>query len=296
MMEVARTREELAKALVMLRCGSDGANASVALVPTMGALHAGHVSLIRLARELADHVIVSVFVNPLQFGPGEDYERYPRAFDADLRTCRDEKVSLVFAPSAEVVYPEPQLVGVDPGPMGEAYEGASRSGHFSGVLTVVMKLFQLTRPDLAVFGQKDAQQLALVRRMVRDLDLPVHVVAGATVRDPDGLAVSSRNVYLSAEERTAALALSRALRAGERVSGGGASAVREAALSVLRAEPRLLLDYLALVEPETFADVSDGYEGEAVLAVAATVGTTHLIDNVPVRVDRRPDPDPPSVA
>ncbi|MER7504743.1 pantoate--beta-alanine ligase [Nonomuraea pusilla] len=267
---VARHREDLVKAR------GEGA---VALVPTMGALHEGHRSLIRLARERADHVVVSIFVNPLQFGPNEDFSRYPRTFDADLEVCRAEGVDVVFAPSAEDMYRPDRQVSVNAGHMGTVVEGASRPGHFDGVLTVVLKLFNLVQPDVAVFGQKDAQQLALIRRMVADLDLPVEIVGAPTVREPDGLALSSRNRYLSGDERTVALALSRALRAGAAESAP--SAILATARSVLDAAgDRLDLDYLVLVDPATFAEARETHAGPAVLAVAARVGATRLIDNV----------------
>ncbi|MFD6949742.1 pantoate--beta-alanine ligase [Nocardiopsis sp. TSRI0078] len=258
----------------------------VALVPTMGALHGGHRSLMRLARERADTVVVSVFVNPLQFGPNEDLDRYPRDLPGDTGLCAEEGVDVVFAPSVETMYPLPQMVTVDAGAMGDRLEGASRPGHFTGVLTVVAKLFNLVRPDLAVFGAKDAQQIALVRRMVADLDMPVEIVGAPTLRDPDGLASSSRNVYLSDAERASALSLSRALEAGRRAAADGPDAVRSAARAVLDeaagARPPVELDYLALVDPATFADAPADHRGEAVLAVAARVGTTRLIDNVSV--------------
>jgi pantoate--beta-alanine ligase len=210
---LARTRDELAVART-------GLAAPVVLVPTMGALHAGHRVLLRAAGELAGpagNVAVSIFVNPLQFGPGEDLDRYPRTLDADLAMCAEEGARLVFAPSAAEMYPggEPEVT-VDPGPAGQVLEGKSRPGFFGGVLTVVLKLFNLTRPDVAVFGQKDAQQLALVRRMASDLNLGVVVESVPIVRDADGLAVSSRNAYLSPGDRTQALARRRATRAGRR--------------------------------------------------------------------------------
>ncbi|MFB8762928.1 pantoate--beta-alanine ligase [Nocardiopsis alba] len=275
---VARTPAELRRAL-------DG-QGRTALVPTMGALHGGHRTLMRLAREKADTVVVSVFVNPLQFGPGEDLDRYPRDLPADLAVCGEEGVDVVFAPEVETMYPTEQMVTVDAGPMGERLEGASRPGHFTGVLTVVTKLFQLVRPDLAVFGEKDAQQIALVRRMVVDLNLPVEIVGAPTLRDPDGLASSSRNVYLDDAERASALSLSRALRAGADAADAGADAVRAAARAVLdeasRATPPVEPDYLALVDPATFAEAPADHRGAAVLAVAARVGATRLIDNVSV--------------
>ncbi|PWV51117.1 MULTISPECIES: pantoate--beta-alanine ligase [Nocardiopsis] len=275
---VVRTSEELRRAL------ADAGR--VGLVPTMGALHGGHRSLMRLARERADTVVVSVFVNPLQFGPDEDLDQYPRDLPGDTRLCGEEGVDVVFAPETATMYPRPQMVTVDAGAMGERLEGASRPGHFTGVLTVVTKLFQLVRPDLAVFGAKDAQQIALVRRMVADLDLPVEIVGAPTLREPDGLASSSRNVYLSEADRASALSLSRALRAGADAASEGAVAVRAAARAVLdeaaRASPPVELDYLALVDPATFADAADDHRGDAVLAVAARVGRTRLIDNVTV--------------
>ncbi|GAB3211344.1 pantoate--beta-alanine ligase [Marinactinospora thermotolerans] len=275
---VVRTPEELAR----LRASMG----RVALVPTMGALHQGHRSLMSAARGHADTVVVSIFVNPLQFGPNEDYDRYPRTLDADLRVCAEEGVDVVFAPGVEVMYPGEQIVTVDAGKMGRVLEGEFRPGFFEGVLTVVAKLFNLVRPDVAVFGQKDAQQVAVVRRMVRDLCLPVTVVAAPTVRDGDGLATSSRNVYLSAAERDSALALSRALLAGADASSGGPEAILAAARKVLDAAagavPPVLVDYLALVDPATFTDVRPGHRGSAVLAVAAWVGETRLIDNVPL--------------
>ena len=279
---LARTLDELAVARA-------GLSAPVVLVPTMGALHAGHRALLCAARKLsgpAGSVAVSIFVNPLQFGPGEDLDRYPRTLDDDLAMCAEERAGLVFAPSAAEMYPggKPEVT-VAPGPAGQILEGKFRPGFFDGVLTVVLKLFSLTRPDAAVFGQKDAQQLALVRRMVSDLDLGVVIESVPTVRDADGLAVSSRNAYLSAGDRTRALALSRALRAGAARAADGARPVLAAAGEVLAASPALAVDYLELVDPATFGPVPAGRAGPAVLVVAATVGGTRLIDNVPVALD-----------
>ncbi|MFB4320147.1 pantoate--beta-alanine ligase [Actinomadura sp. 21ATH] len=277
---VVRTRDELAAVRADVR-------GRLALVPTMGALHGGHRSLIRYARERADMVAVSIFVNPLQFGPGEDFDRYPRTLDEDLAVCAAEGADLVFAPSGSVMYPSRPQVTIAAGPMGEVVEGAARPGHFDGMLTVVMKLFQLVRPDVAVFGEKDAQQLAMIRRMVLDLNVPVEVLGAPTVREPDGLALSSRNRYLSEEERVTALFLSRALRAGEDAVPEGPAAVVRAARDVLdgavAAEPPLALDYLVLVDPSTFCEIGDAHSGPAVLAVAGRVGATHLIDNLPLR-------------
>jgi pantoate--beta-alanine ligase len=276
---VCRTRDELASARGALDDGP------VAVVMTMGALHSGHAALIRQARQRAAHVVVTIFHNPLQFGPKEDLSLYPRTFDDDLVICEREGVDLVFAPSPDVVYPDGDPgVRISAGPLGDVLEGASRPGHFDGVLTVVGKLLHLTRADLAYYGQKDAQQLLLIRRMARDLDFGVEVVAVPTVREPDGLALSSRNTYLTPSDREAALALSAALRAGADSAAEGPSAVRRAARAVLVAEPLVLVDYLVLVHPETLADVPEWYHGEALLAVAARVGTTRLIDNVPLLI------------
>jgi pantoate--beta-alanine ligase len=277
-----RTKAELAAA----RGGLDPWTAPVVLVPTMGALHAGHRALLRAARAPAGPagtVIVSIFVNPLQFRPGEDLDRYPRTLDDDLAMCAAEGVRCVFAPSAAEMYPGGKPgVTVDPGPMGQVFEGTFRPGFFGGVLTVVLKLFNVIRPDVAVFGEKDAQQLTLVRRMVRDLDLDIAVESVPTVRDADGLATSSRNGYLSAADRATALALPRALDAGRARSAEGAAAVLAAAHGILRAEPALAVDYVAVVDPGTFTPVPPGQAGPAVIVAAATAGGTRLIDNVPV--------------
>ncbi|HEV2253074.1 MAG TPA: pantoate--beta-alanine ligase [Streptosporangiaceae bacterium] len=268
----------------------------VVLVPTMGALHAGHRALLRAARAAAGpsgSVIVSIFVNPLQFRPGEDLDRYPRTLDADLAMCAREGVRAVFAPSAAEMYPGgPPQVTVDPGPAGQVYEGEFRPGFFGGVLTVVLKLFHLVRPDVAVFGEKDAQQLALVRRLVADTDLDLAIEPVPTVRDPDGLATSSRNRYLSAADRELALTLPRALRAGQAraavfISGAdaaadarsAAAAALAAAQEVLRGEPALAVDYVAVVDPRTFGPAGPG---PALIVAAVTAGGTRLIDNVPV--------------
>ncbi|WP_371782175.1 pantoate--beta-alanine ligase [Streptosporangium subroseum] len=277
---VAGDRTELVKAREALGIGEkvSSGKATLALVPTMGALHEGHRSLLRLAREKADHVAVSIFVNPLQFGPTEDFSRYPRTFDADLEICAAEGVGLVFAPAAEAMYLPDRQVGVSAGGMGAIVEGEFRPGHLDGVLTVVLKLFNLVQPDVAVFGQKDAQQLAMIRRMAVDLDLPISIVGAPTIREADGLALSSRNRYLSPNDRRAALALSRALFAGAEQRTPGE--IRRAAHAVLEGEPSLDLDYLVLVNPATFAEVGEDHAGEAILAAAAKAGSTRLIDNV----------------
>ncbi len=269
-MRLARTRAELADARAELAAAHPGGTASVGLVPTMGALHAGHAALIERARAENGSVVVSVFVNPLQFGPHEDLERYPRPLDHDLQLAERIGADLVWAPTVEDVYASgsPQVT-VDPGPLGDQLEGASRVGHFGGVLTVVSKLVHLVRPERVYFGEKDYQQLVLVRRMVLDLDMGVQVVGVPTVRDADGLALSSRNVYLSPDERTSALALSRALRTGS----------LDAARAELAAHPDVEIDYLELRDADLAPAVPDR---PARLLVAARVGATRLIDNMAV--------------
>jgi pantoate--beta-alanine ligase len=252
----------------------------VALVPTMGALHEGHRTLVRAAREQAASVVVSVFVNPTQFAPGEDYDRYPRTWDDDLAALAEEGADLVFHPEVDDVYPPGALgVTVDPGPLGSVLEGAVRPGHFAGVLTVVAKLFGLVRPDRALFGEKDYQQLTLIRAMARELALGVDVVGVPTVREDDGMALSSRNRYLAPEQRTAAATISAALRAGAQAGSHGASAVLAAARAVLATEPSLFQDYLELTDTDLGPAPT---AGPARLLVAARAGTTRLLDNVPV--------------
>jgi len=270
MTEIAHTRAELATARARLQ-------GSVALVPTMGALHEGHRSLLRHARDVADTVVVSIFVNPLQFSASEDLDRYPRPLVADLAMCADEGVALAFVPSRVEMYQREPVVRVCAGPMGELFEGASRPGHFDGVLTVVAKLFGLVRPDVALFGRKDAQQLALIRRMVADLELPVRIEAAPLIRDADGLALSSRNKYLSAGERESALALSKAVAAGAAVRGGVEHIVA-AARHVLDEQGGVETDYVAVVDPDTFDEVGPS-SSSGLLVLAARVGATRLIDN-----------------
>jgi len=278
---LARTRSELAAAL-----GAPAGRGRRAVVMTMGALHAGHVSLVARARELADQVVVTIFVNPLQFAPTEDLSRYPRDLEGDLAQLTGPGLlgegDVVFAPTPDVMYPDGDpVVRVGAGAIGDVLEGASRPGHLDGVLTVVLKLLHLTSPDVALFGEKDAQQLAAVRRMVRDLDVPVEVVGAPLVRDADGLALSSRNAYLSADERARALALSRSLAAGRAAAPAGAAAVRAAVAAELAG---LDVDYVALVDPATFTEVADGATGDALLLLAARVGSTRLIDNTALRL------------
>ncbi|MCW2848033.1 MAG: pantothenate synthetase [Marmoricola sp.] len=272
---LAHSREELHGALGKF------ADAGVALVPTMGALHAGHAALLARARQEVGPdapVVSSIFVNPLQFAPGEDLDRYPRTFDADLEVCAEQGVDIVFAPSVEEVYPggDPQVT-VDPGPLAAALEGASRPTHFHGVLTVVAKLFGLVRPDVSVFGQKDYQQLTLIRRMVADLCMGVDVVGAETVREPDGLALSSRNAYLDEDQRWRATALSRTLFAARDAARYGAAVTIDAARHELRHARGVDLEYLELRAP----DLGPAPEtGPARLLIAARVGATRLIDNV----------------
>ncbi|MHA6785746.1 pantoate--beta-alanine ligase [Pseudonocardia saturnea] len=260
-----------------------GAGRRIVLVPTMGALHEGHRELIRHARlaKGASITVVSIFVNPLQFGAGEDLERYPRPLEADLDVCRSEGVELVFTPGVDDMYPAGADTTVAPGPLGSELEGAVRPGHFAGVLTVVAKLFHVVAPDVAYFGEKDYQQLVLVQKMARDLDFPLDVVGVPTVREPDGLALSSRNAYLSAADRPRAAALQEALRAGASVSARGPEAVLAAARAVLDREPALALDYLELRDPDLRPDVQ---QGKARLLVAARLGTTRLIDNITIQL------------
>ena len=275
---IARTRSELAHERSRL-------TGSAAVVMTMGALHEGHATLFRRARERYDVLIGTIFLNPLQFGRNEDLAKYPRTFDADLELVTREGVDLLFAPGPDVVYPDGDPgVRVSAGRLGALLEGASRPGHFDGVLTVVSKMLHLTRPDAAFFGQKDAQQVLLVRRMVTDLDFPCEVVTIQTVRDADGLALSSRNIYLSDADRHVALALSRSLRAAQAAAGKSADTVRAAARAALAEQPGLGLDYAALVDPANLGEVRGDFVGEALLVVAARVGTTRLIDNAPIVV------------
>jgi pantoate--beta-alanine ligase len=279
---VAETRAQLHEALGHDSSAARAGAGPVTLVPTMGALHPGHGRLLDVAARRRGVMVVSIFVNPLQFAAGEDLARYPRSLEADLALCRERGVDVVFAPSYAEMYPtgDPQ-VSVDPGPLGSILEGASRPGHFRGVLTVVTKLLGLVRPDAAVFGEKDYQQLVLVSRLVDDLCLAVEVVAAPTVRADDGMALSSRNRYLDTTQRRAAAALSRALCAGRAAGAAGPRAVLAAARDVLRAEPAVAVDYLSLRSPELGEPAAPG---PGRLLVAATVGATRLIDNVAVEL------------
>jgi pantoate--beta-alanine ligase len=251
------------------------------LVPTMGALHAGHASLIRAASVSTHSVAVSIFVNPTQFAPTEDFSRYPRTFDADCALAEAEGASVIFAPSVEEMYPAGAATIVDVAGIGDRLDGKSRPGHFRGVATVVAKLFIASEADLAFFGQKDAAQVAVLRRMTADLRLATEIVVCPIVRDHDGLALSSRNVYLSPAERTRALALSRAIRKGESLVVAGersAEILIASAREILAAEPEVRVDYIELVNWATLEPAETAAPG-TLLALAAWVGTTRLIDN-----------------
>jgi pantoate--beta-alanine ligase len=252
------------------------------LVPTMGSLHAGHGRLMEMARQDCSNVVVSIFVNPIQFNRPDDYERYPRTIETDLRFCDERGVDVVFAPPAEEMYPEPVLTFVEVERVAEHLCGKFRPGHFRGVATVVAKLLNIVQPDRAYFGEKDAQQLAVIRRMVRDLNLPVEIVPAPTVREPDGLALSSRNQHLNPEERRAAPVLYQALSEARRTIEDGATDpehVKQAASAVLAQEPLVRIEYLEVVDPEEMQPV-DQIAGPVRVAVAAWLGTTRLIDNV----------------
>ena len=281
-MEVIRTRDAVREALAEGRT----AGRAVGFVPTMGFLHEAHRSLMARAREETDFVVVSIFVNPLQFGPAEDLAAYPRSLERDLEACEKEAVDLVFVPDADEMYPggSPEVT-VDPGPVGNRLEGASRPGHFRGVCTVVAKLLGIVGPCRAYFGEKDAQQLFVVRAMVRDLDLPADVVGCGTVREPDGVAMSSRNTYLSPDERRAATCLYEALaRAAWLVEGGerDARVLRAELARRIGAEPLAALDYVAVVDEDSFEEV-DRLRGPSRALVAARIGRARLIDNLLLR-------------
>jgi pantoate--beta-alanine ligase len=277
-MRVVRTIAETRSALRELRAG----HRTVGLVPTMGALHAGHISLVRAARAHCDVVAATIFVNPTQFGPNEDFSKYPRTFDEDCRLLAQEGVDLLFAPAAEEMYPAGSTTFVEVEDISNRLDGVSRPGHFRGVATVVAKLFHIIGPDRAYFGQKDAAQVAVLRRMVRDLNFPLELVVCPTVREPDGLALSSRNRYLSPPERQIALVLQRTLVEMGKNAGDGetrSECLLEAGLKILAAEPTIRLDYLRIVSPDTLEEINDIQNG-ALVAIAAWVGSTRLIDNL----------------
>ena len=255
---------------------------TVGFVPTMGALHAGHLSLVRRARHLSDVVVVSVFVNPKQFGEGEDFEHYPRDTEGDLELLRGERTDIAFLPSVENMYPPGATVEVTAGPIGDVYEGADRPGHFNGVCTVVAKLFNIVEPDLAVFGQKDAQQTAVMKRLVKDLDFAIDLVVAPIVRESDGLALSSRNVYLTAEQRNQALALSRSLELGRDAytQSGDFQLTEKTMLQYLQDAEGVDVSYAGVVDPDSFDAPQPS--GRILLIVAGRVGKTRLIDNLVV--------------
>jgi pantoate--beta-alanine ligase len=259
---------------------------SISFVPTMGALHEGHISLVDIALAQSDFVVVSIFVNPLQFGAGEDFEKYPRTLQADAEKLSAAGVDVLFAPDVDDVYPNGNQITQHVGPVGETFEGAARPGHFDGMLTVVARLFDLVKPDLAVFGNKDAQQLFLIRRMVENSNHrwnAMQVVGAPVIREEDGLAMSSRNRYLSETERQAAQKISQALRAAEATEGSAESRIA-AAEQVVATAPAVRLDYVALVNPATFEPIEAGFVGRALLIMAAQVGGTRLIDNLSISI------------
>lgn len=278
---VAATVHDLKQAL------GTGRDTTRAVVMTMGALHDGHLALVHRARELADQVVVTIFVNSLQFGAGEDLDSYPRRLDADVKLLTQAGADVVFTPTESEIYPDgPPQVQVSAGVLGEVLEGAIRPGHFDGVLTIVLKLLHLTTPTWAIFGEKDAQQLFAVRRMVHDLDVPVEIVGVPTVREADGLARSSRNAYLSPAERTRATRLSRALAEACQAAFDGlqSAAVVAVARGVLGQDEQITVDYLELVDPHSLLPVEPDHWGPALMLVAARVGRTRLIDNVHLRI------------
>jgi pantoate--beta-alanine ligase len=277
-MKIIRTIDEMRKASRAAR--SQGQR--LGFVPTMGALHEGHLALVRAAKAQSDIVAASVFVNPLQFGPKEDLAKYPRSFERDCELLQKEGVEFLFSPSVEEMYPAQSITYVNVEGLSEKLDGKSRPGHFRGVTTVVAKLFHIVEPDLAFFGQKDAAQIAIIRRMVRDLNLPVEIVVYPIVREPDGLAMSSRNAYLDAQQRKSALVLHRSLLyvqelfyQGERTSAKLIGAGKE----IFGEEPSVRLDYFEIVNPETLDAVAEITQ-RTLVAVAAYVGSTRLIDNV----------------
>ena len=279
-MQIVRAVPELRSAVASLR----RAGRTVALVPTMGCLHEGHLGLVDLARREASACVVSIFVNPTQFGPAEDFSKYPRTFDEDRRLCEGRGVDILFAPGADFYAPG-HSTWVDEEAVSQGLCGEHRPGHFRGVATVVLKLLNACGPDAAIFGRKDLQQLAVIRRMVRDLDLPVRIIEAPTARDADGLALSSRNRYLSPAERAAALAIPRALRAARAAALAGQpgrAAVLAAAQAVLAAEPVLRLQYLELASADDLRPAPEAAPGKSVLLVAAFAGATRLIDNLEV--------------
>jgi pantoate--beta-alanine ligase len=279
-MDVVETVAEVRELVGQARA----AGRSIGFVPTMGALHAGHRSLVQAARKACDYLVVSIFVNPAQFGPNEDYDRYPKTPEADLEACRVDGADLVFQPAVGEMYPGPRLTTVHVAGLTEGLCGASRPGHFDGVTTVVAKLFNIVTPDLAYFGDKDYQQLQVIRRMVRDLDLPVEIVAGPTVREPDGLAMSSRNQYLTDAERKQATVLYRSrCEAADAVSAGrtDAQALAAGIEEELKQSGPVTIDYVRIVDPESLEELGQ-VSGPARICLAVRIGQCRLIDNLAV--------------
>ena len=270
------------KSIAEFRSVRPGLSGSLGFVPTMGYLHEGHVALVRAAREQNDHVGASIFVNPMQFGPKEDFSRYPRDEDRDLALLAEAGVDLVLMPTVDEMYPAGATTSVDPGALGEVLEGAFRPGHFRGVATIVLKLFEIVRPTRAYFGRKDAQQLVVIRRMVRDLNLDVEIVPMLTVREADGLAMSSRNIYLSPVERESALCLHKALTLAQEMWARGlrdAGTYRARMREVIDSEPSAIIDYVSVADPESLEEL-DRIQGPALVSMAVRIGRTRLIDNV----------------
>lgn len=288
-MKIVHTNAELAAAVGDAR----SAGKRIGFVPTMGALHDGHLSLVKLAQEHSDFIVVSIFVNPLQFGAGEDFDKYPRTLETDAEKLATTAADLLYAPSASEIYSDDsgvidQSVKQKAGAAGDGFEGAIRPGHFDGMLTVVARLFDLVKPDVAVFGAKDAQQLFLVKQLAAREYPQLTIVKAPIVREPSGLALSSRNRYLSATELETAKSLSASLRAAKAqsaVPGATAASVLAAAEQVMAGSPEAKLDYLALVDQSTFAPVADGFTGQALLLIAARVGTTRLLDNQEIVIE-----------
>ena len=281
-MIVVRSVEDVRREIAAARARGE----EIALVPTMGALHAGHLSLVQTACEDCDFVVVSIFVNPAQFGPHEDFDKYPGAFEAQLEACRECGVNLVFVPDVATIYPDTFSTFVEVEGLSDVLEGRCRPGHFRGVATVVLKLLNIVQPDVAYFGRKDYQQQALIRRMSHDLDLPTDIRTCDTVRELDGLALSSRNRYLSDDERVAALSLSKCLKlAKQRLTAGATDvdSVRREMLALLNETPGVTVDYATIADPESLADITSP-QPEMIALVAAKVGPARLIDNLPIRM------------
>ncbi|MFH1009888.1 MAG: pantoate--beta-alanine ligase [bacterium] len=282
-MELFRTIDEMQSA--SLRWKREGLR--IGFVPTMGALHEGHLSLVDLVRPRCERLVVSIFVNPTQFGPHEDFNRYPRDFDSDVRLLEERQTDAIFAPESEGIYPKDYATYVEVERLSSVYEGAIRPGHFRGVCTIVAKLFNIVWPDVAAFGQKDAQQVAVLRRMTQDLHFPIAFLVGSTIREPDGLAMSSRNSYLTTDQRAKATVLFRALKRAEALISGGerkADRMREAMVQVFAGIPEFKPDYADVVWPETFEQVRE-ISGKILLIVAGQIGSVRLIDNLPISVE-----------